>query len=156
MTVPLQRVGCLELILDTPRGRGVFSTRKIEAGTVVDTAPVIILNKEQFDNYIRHSLLQHYTYNWPMGHGTTRKYTIHQAIALGLGSMFNHSSWRQNVGWKRDLGKEVIVYTALRDIAEGEELLISYGSHLTFEDVEAARLEEGEEDVTDVLARIDI
>ena len=52
-------------------------------------------------------------------------------------------------------GEEVIVYTALRDIAEGEELLISYGSHLTSEDVEAAQTKEGE-DVTDVLARIDI
>lgn len=49
----------------------------------------------------------------------------------------------------------MFVYTALRDIAEGEELLISCGSHLTFEDVEAAQTEEGE-DVTDVLARIDI
>jgi len=69
--------------------------------------------------------------------------------------MFNHSSLRQNIGWKRDLGKEVIVYTALRDIAEGEELLISYGSRLTFEDVEATQIEE-DEDVTDILARIDI
>ncbi|PWW75259.1 SET domain-containing protein [Tuber magnatum] len=156
MTVLLQRVGCLELILDTPKGRGVFATRKIEAGTVVDTAPVIILNKEQFDNYVQHSLLQHYSYNWPIARGTAGKYTMHQAIALGLGSMFNHSSLRQNVGWKRDLEKEVIVYTALRDIAEGEELLISYGSRLTFEDVEAARLGEDEEDVTAILARINI
>ncbi|RPA95584.1 SET domain-containing protein [Choiromyces venosus 120613-1] len=156
MTVPLQRVDCLKLILDTPKGRGVFATRKIEAGTVVDTAPVIILHKEQFDNYIQHSLLLHYSYNWPIACETPGKYTIHQAVVLGLGSMFNHSSIRQNIGWKRNLEKEVIVYTALRDIAEGEELLISYGSHLTFEDVEAAQMKEGEEDVIDILARIDI
>ncbi|KAG0637981.1 hypothetical protein HOY80DRAFT_888651, partial [Tuber brumale] len=140
----------------TRAGRGVFATRKIEAGTVVDTAPVIILNKEQFDNYIQHSLLLHYSYNWPRARGTTGKYTMHQAIVLGLGSMFNHSSLGQNVGWRRDLEKEVIVYTALRDIAEGEELLISYGSRLTFEDVEAARVEEDEEDITDILARTNI
>ncbi|KAG0136736.1 hypothetical protein HOY82DRAFT_473080, partial [Tuber indicum] len=121
----------------TRAGRGVFATRKIEAGTVVDTAPVIVLNKEQFDNYIQRSLLLHYSYNWPRACGTTGKYTMHQAIVLGLGSMFNHSSLGQNIGWRRDLEKEVIIYTALRDIAEGEELLISYGSCLTFEDVEA-------------------
>jgi len=45
----------------TRAGRGVFATRKIEAGTVVDTAPVIILSKEQFDNYIQHSVLQNYS-----------------------------------------------------------------------------------------------
>lgn len=45
-----------------------------------------------------------------------------QAVILGLGSMFNHSSHSQNVGWERDLKKEVVVYKALRDIQAGEEL----------------------------------
>lgn len=54
--------------------------------------------------------------------------------------MFNHSRFRQNVVWKRDLEKEVIVYSACQDIAVGEELCISYGDHLWFRDVE------GEED----------
>ncbi|OAP56918.1 hypothetical protein AYL99_09030 [Fonsecaea erecta] len=61
-----------------------------------------------------------------------------QALALGLGSMFNHSTRDQNVGWKRNTETEVIVYTALRDIKAGEELCISYGSvRLWFEDVDA-------------------
>lgn len=52
---------------------------------------------------------------------------------------------------------EVMVYTALRDLQEGEELLISYGSKLTFEDVEAVNPggdEEGE-DIIDILARLE-
>ena len=61
--------------------------------------------------------------------------------------MFNHSSHRQNVGWKRNLDPQVVIYTALRDIPAGEELLISYGPHLTFVDVdEAARLKAAAED----------
>lgn len=50
-----------------------------------------------------------------------------------------------------------MVYTALRDLQEGEELLISYGSKLTFEDVEAVNPggdEEGE-DIIDILARLE-
>lgn len=76
--------------------------------------------------------------------------------------MFNHSTLHQNVGWKRDLDAKVIVYRALRDIRQGEELCISYGEqeHLTFRDVEAEeerrrrKLEEESEDPGAVLARI--
>jgi SET domain-containing protein len=62
-----------------------------------------------------------------------------QALALGLGSMFNHSTRDQNVGWTRNTETDVIVYTALRDIKAGQELCISYGSaRLWFEDTDAA------------------
>lgn len=75
--------------------------------------------------------------------------------------MFNHSSLRQNVGWERDLTNRLISYTALRDIKAGEELCISYGVRLTFEDTEARELEEADdiagdpEDWTEVLNIID-
>lgn len=68
-----------------------------------------------------------------------------QAVILGLGSMFNHSSIAQNVGWLRDVQNEVVVYKTLRDVQAGEELCISYGppEHLTFVDVEGeARMAE--------------
>lgn len=35
---------------------------------------------------------------------------------FGLGSMFNHSRLRQNVGWKRDIDAGVVMYTTLRYI----------------------------------------
>lgn len=50
--------------------------------------------------------------------------------------MFNHSTQNQNVGWERDIKNQLITYKALRDIEEGEELCISYGSRLTFEDAD--------------------
>lgn len=65
--------------------------------------------------------------------------TTTQAIALGLGSMFNHSTSKQNVVWKRDIDAQCIIYTAHQDIKIGEELCISYGSgRLWFEDADAA------------------
>ncbi|RMZ86091.1 hypothetical protein DV737_g104, partial [Chaetothyriales sp. CBS 132003] len=66
-------------------------------------------------------------------------------MALGLGSLFNHSTLHQNVGWRRDLAIECIVYTALRDIEVGQELCISYGNgRLWFEDVDGG--DDGEEE----------
>ncbi|KAL7269538.1 hypothetical protein RUND412_007796 [Rhizina undulata] len=157
MAVPLQRVASLKLVIDTPKGRGVFATKKLEAGSVIDTAPIILLSQDEFEEHIKHSQLIHYSYNWPRRCEKTGKILMHQAIVLGLGSMFNHSQIRQNVGWKRNIDLGIIVYTALRDIEEGEELLISYGSHLTFFDVEtaeAARMAQEEEDDSMDILRI--
>ena len=63
--------------------------------------------------------------------------------------MFNHSTLAQNVGWTRDVKRQIIVYRTLRDVEAGEELCISYGApgQLTFGDAEAERVRaEGEEE----------
>ncbi|KAF9025689.1 hypothetical protein BGZ52_008756 [Haplosporangium bisporale] len=57
------------------------------------------------------------------------------ALALGLGSMFNHSK-EPNVGFQRDFENKMIRYSTLRDVAPGEELCISYGPNLWFSDME--------------------
>lgn len=44
--------------------------------------------------------------------------------------------------WKRDLEREVIVYSACRDVQAGEELCISYGDRLWFRDIEGEEDEE--------------
>lgn len=69
-----------------------------------------------------------------------------QAIALGLGSLFNHSTLHQNIGWRRALPDQCLVYTALRDISENEELCISYGGPgvLWFEDADVQEIREAE------------
>jgi SET domain-containing protein len=70
-----------------------------------------------------------------------------QALILGLGSMFNHSSQDQNVVWDRDVERSIITYRAARDILAGEELCISYGSHLTFKDADAPLYSPPEEEL---------
>ncbi|KAA8903188.1 hypothetical protein FN846DRAFT_68131 [Sphaerosporella brunnea] len=145
MSQPLTRISTLNLVLETPKGRGVFATALIPAGTVIDTAPVLLLSERDFDEHVTHTSLLHYSYNWPTPTDDGKSSVLRQAIVLGLGSMFNHSARRQNVGWKRNLEKQVVVYTALRDIAKGEELLISYGPHLTFVDAEEAMWQRGRE-----------
>jgi len=65
--------------------------------------------------------LYHYTYNWSIVEEGGKSKTV-QAVVFGLGSMFNHSTQEQNVGWIRDTRRLVVVYRALRDIPAGEEL----------------------------------
>lgn len=79
-----------------------------------------------------------------------------QAVVLGLGSLFNHSARRQNVGWKRDLEKTVVVYTALQDVKKGEEMCIAYGDRLTFVDADAKTVDSDDEDEDAMLRRIDL
>ena len=72
-----------------------------------------------------------------------------QALALGLGSLFNHSSQDQNVGWIRDTAGQCIEYRALRDILAGEELCINYG-RLWFTDADTCgedTRKQGEEEI---------
>jgi SET domain-containing protein len=78
-----------------------------------------------------------------------------QAVILGLGSMFNHSVPNQNVGWERDVPKQSMTYTALRDIKAGEELCISYGQRLTFKDTEEKLYQQDPDDWTEVMNYID-
>ncbi|KAF1987995.1 hypothetical protein K402DRAFT_392276 [Aulographum hederae CBS 113979] len=165
--IPLSRCSDLILISDTPKGRGIFASAFIPSGRVLETCPVLILSVEENEQLIRHSSLYHYTYNWPLplpptplnsNHDTTRKPKATsantQAVILGLGSLFNHSRNHQNVTWTRDLANQTVIYRTCRDVQAGEELCISYGDRLTFEDVDVDG--EGKESEEDVLREIDL
>ena len=155
----LERFTPLHLKADTAKGRAVFAGRNIPSGTIIDTCAVLVLGLEECRDHIRNTSLYHYTYNWPITidiNGVSKP-TVTQALVFGLGSMFNHSTQDQNVGWKRDLENRLVVYRALRDIAEGEELCISYGDHLTFEDADKADDANGmEEDEDELLENIQL
>ncbi|KAK4496395.1 hypothetical protein PRZ48_012375 [Zasmidium cellare] len=150
--LPLERFPHLKLVFDTPKGRGVFATAPIPRNTLLEICPVLIFGLSENTTHIEHTSLYHYTYNWPLP--TSSKPQTTQAVVLGLGSMFNHSTQHQNVGWTRDLQREVVVYRTLREVQEGEELCISYGGRLTFVDVEDGG--EGVEEVEEVLGRIEV
>ncbi|KAH8821224.1 hypothetical protein F5884DRAFT_79247 [Xylogone sp. PMI_703] len=153
--IPLKREEGLLLVMDTPKGRGVFAGRDIPARTVLEVSPVLVLDPIENEEHIRKTNLYNYTYNWPYRKddekenqtgSASKAPTTTQAVVLGLGSMFNHSSLHQNVGWERDLTNLLITYKTLRDIRIGEELCISYGSRLTFRDTDAEEAQEHEDE----------
>ncbi|KAI5194279.1 hypothetical protein E4T39_08691, partial [Aureobasidium subglaciale] len=125
--------------------RGVFAAARIPAHSILETCPVLVLDPTENKLHIEKTNLFHYTYNWPLLDPTTNKLITTQAVILGLGSMFNHSTNHQNVGWERNVSAGVVVYKTLRDVEEGEELCISYGDRLWFEDADK-EVEEDEGD----------
>ena len=97
------------------KGRGVFARRPIEAGEVIESCPVLVLPARQIgDDPGRHALAD-FTFAW--GRGTV-------ALALGYGSLYNHS-YEPNARYE-DLGKRTKLFVALRDIAAGEEITVNY------------------------------
>ena len=115
---------------------------------MVDISPVLVLPANELEG----TTLAHYTYTWPaegdiissenrstpssVSHPETIAVKVsRQALALGLGSMFNHMRI-PNVGWERDIPTKSIRYFTIRDIMEGEELCISYGPKLWFDDAD--------------------
>jgi SET domain-containing protein len=123
----------LTLVANTPKGRGVFASERIPARTVIEVCPVLILDPKDAGNHISKTMLDHYTYNWPWKHGMKT-----QVVVLGLGSMFNHSTYAQNVAWTRDVPNECITYVALNDIEIGDE----------FHDTDAEVMNTVEEDIS--------
>src|SRR4051794_17429842 len=65
-------------------GRGVFAGRRFRRGEVIEVCPVIFIPRRQ-ERKCRGELLEKYIFHWPDGrHGA--------AIALGYGSIYNHSA----------------------------------------------------------------
>ena len=101
-------------VIDIPgKGRGVVAIRKIARGELIETAPVVVVPAVQVQG-----VLEHYVFDWPY-------LSDKVAVALGCGSLYNHS-YAPNAVYLKHLEERVLEYTALRDIEAGEEILINY------------------------------
>mmetsp|Transcript_104270 Transcript_104270/g.299856 ORF Transcript_104270/g.299856 Transcript_104270/m.299856 type:complete len:506 (-) Transcript_104270:218-1735(-) len=111
-------------------GNGVFAKRPIKKGELVELAPNLVLSRWELGT----SLVDYRFDLWAGCDGgppTVRPSGV--KVALGLGSIFNHND-TPNVGHRPaktsgcpEAQQFMTCYHALRDIAEGEELCISYG-----------------------------
>ena len=77
------------------KGRGVFATTRFARGATIEFAPVILIPAEQWP-HIEPTVLALYIYNF----GPTAEQE-HAAIALGFGSLYNHS-YRPNAQYIKD------------------------------------------------------
>lgn len=96
-------------------GRGLFATRDITKGELIEVSPVIISPKKEW-KYLKKTVLFYYCFYW------TNKDT---AIALGYGALFNHS-YTPNTTFDNNEENLSIDFYALVDIKEGEEITINY------------------------------
>lgn len=96
-------------------GRGIFAARTIEEGELIHEAPVIVCPNIQI-MMLHATILRDYYFNW----GDEQA-----AIALGYGSLFNHS-YTPNAMFKNNLEKETVDFFAIKKIEAGEEILVNY------------------------------
>ena len=101
------------------RGRGVFTTKNLKKGTVIEISPVIVLS-EKDRKTIEKTLLYHYVFEW----GDDKKKA---AVALGYVSMYNHS-YDANCEYEMEFGKKRMTVKTVKDIKKGEELFINYNA----------------------------
>jgi uncharacterized protein len=103
-------------------GRGVFATKAIKKGELIETCPIVIFSDEDFP-LLEKTKIGGYVF------GYTGNSTM---LALGYGSLYNHQN-KNNAKYElfeSETGHEEdheLCITALKDIAKGEEIYINYG-----------------------------
>ena len=98
-------------------GRGVYCIHDIPKGSLVEIAPVIILSKAE-KQLINLTQLFNYYFDWE-----ENKENI--AIALGYGSLYNHSA-NANCETICHIDRNEISFHAIEFIPAGEEITINY------------------------------
>ncbi len=99
------------------RGRGVFTSGALAAQTVIERAPVVVMNSEA-RLLLDKTLLHDYIFEW--GEGGSQC-----AVALGYASLYNHM-YLSNCEYEMQFKKAMIVVRTVRAIEAGAELFINY------------------------------
>ena len=111
------RLPCLFIAETEEKGRAVFTNEALEAGTLLETAPVIVMTGEE-RKLIDQTRLHDYIFVWGDANDQC-------AMALGWISMYNHS-YSSNAEYYMDFETEQMFVKTVRPIAEGEEVTINY------------------------------
>lgn len=113
--MPLQPPDLIEIRRSEGRGRGVFARKFIPSGAIIERVPVIVFPAKEILIDGCATTLYHYCFEWG-------KETV--ALALGYGSVYNHS-YSPNARYD-DVAQRTKVYSAIKDIQAGEEITINY------------------------------
>lgn len=106
----------------TEFGRGVFATLSYKVGDLVEVSPVIVLSSCETSR-IDETILYNYYYSWGSNDDQA-------AIALGYGSLFNHS-YTPNAKYVKNQEDNTIQFIAIKQIKKGAEILINYNGDPT-------------------------
>lgn len=97
------------------RGRGVLAARAFAAGERIECAPVVVLPSVD-SALLQGRLLDSYWFWWD---------AEHRALGLGCASLYNHAC-PANARFERDAAARTLTFTAVRNIAAGQEITINY------------------------------
>jgi len=108
----------LEIKNTLHKGRGVFCTRPLPEGFLVEEAPVVVMSEKDL-RLINDTALFNYIFEWNAGGQKGC------CMALGYVPVYNHAS-PSNCEYEMDYAAETIRVYTVRAIAAGEELTINY------------------------------
>lgn len=95
--------------------RGLLAARDIRAGEIIERCPVVLIPVTQEDA-LEATALANYYFLWT---------DEHYAMALGYGSLLNHS-YSANACFERDFEHNIMVFRTAKMVRQGEELTINY------------------------------
>lgn len=98
-------------------GRGVYARRDIKKGEIIESSPIIEVSQHDMSNLDKSTLVTYFFY---FGKKKERL-----AIALGFGSIYNHSD-KPNIIYKVKPKVKLIDFIALDDINKDDELTFNY------------------------------
>lgn len=110
-------LSCLDIKDTDKKGRGVFTSEKILADTIIEIAAVIVMPKAD-RVHLDKTLLHDYIFEW----GEEKDKC---AMALGMIPIYNHS-YKSNCDYYMDYEANLMMIMTVRDIEKGEELHINY------------------------------
>lgn len=108
---------CLFIAPANTKGRGVYTSKAIPAGTIIEISPVIVMSLED-RFFLDKTLLHDYIFEW----GNNKDECC---MALGYVPIYNHS-YESNCEYEMDFENKIISVKTMSDIKSGEELLINY------------------------------
>ncbi|MBK9720513.1 MAG: SET domain-containing protein-lysine N-methyltransferase [Saprospiraceae bacterium] len=113
----MQRIQGLYISKIKNKGRAVFSAIDIPAGSLIEVCPILRIPQNEVD-IIHETELHDYYFVW----GEQDK---EAAIALGYGSLYNHS-YKPNAEYIFDFENEAIEVVAIKNIPAGKEITFNY------------------------------
>ncbi len=97
--------------------RGVFAARNIGKGQLIEKCPIIEISEDDPSNSKEGILITYFYYFGKKKEG--------QAIALGFGSIYNHT-YEPNAIYEINHDVKTIDFTASSDIKKDEEITVNY------------------------------
>ncbi len=115
---PLNFISELIVVAKTGKmGRGIFAQADFKKNTIIEIAPVIVMNKAD-RILIDKTPLHDYIFEW----GTKQNQCC---MALGYVPLYNHS-YQSNCEYEMNFRKDIITIKTVKAIKAGEELFINY------------------------------
>lgn len=113
----MHQIPGLYIAYDEKKGRGVFTTKAIGSGDLIEVCPVIVVPKAELP-VLHKTILHDYYFLW----GEKME---DAAIALGFGSLYNHEL-NPNANFILDIENNTIDILAIKEISPGDEITINY------------------------------